>query len=88
MNKIKGVAYLITNREVCGCDVKPFHYCPKHEFECDAVIYNEPNEKALLERFYNKIEEGKPMILTSFNGDKFDIPYIKSRSAHHNISFE
>lgn len=88
MVQSQGIAYLITNREVCGQEVKPFHYCPKHEFECDAVIFNEPNEKALLDKFYGLIDEFRPMILTSFNGDKFDIPFIRQRSSHHGISFE
>jgi DNA polymerase epsilon subunit 1 len=43
------------------------------------TIFNEPDEKALLDRFFAHIKETKPFIFTSYNGDYFDWPFIEER---------
>jgi len=79
-------AILITNRGICGQDVQEFYYRPKEEFECNISIFNESNEKNCLLRFLRLIQEYKPCIISSFNGDKFDWPYVDIRCQINGIS--
>lgn len=71
---------LITNKEFMPEEVINFHYAPKPEFATDVVVYNEVDEKSLLIRFFNVIIDYKPLIISSFNGDRFDWPFIEERS--------
>lgn len=45
----------------------------------DVEVFNEDTELDLLQRFFKIILEYKPLIITSFNGDKFDWPFIEER---------
>lgn len=45
---VDGQGFLITNREIVAGDVEDFEYTPKEEFEGKFVVYNEPDEKALI----------------------------------------
>ncbi len=85
---IRQQAYLITNREIVGDDVADHDYSPKPEYSASVTVYNAPNEKALLLKFGEVIKEVQPHILTSFNGDKFDWPYIETRGTLHNLNLE
>lgn len=49
--------YLITNREIISADVDDFEYTPKPEFEGFFTIFNEPDEAALIQRFFDHILE-------------------------------
>lgn len=49
--------YLITNREIISEDVEDFEYTPKPEFEGFFTIFNEPDENALIQRFFDHIME-------------------------------
>jgi hypothetical protein len=49
--------YLIVNREVVGADIADFEYTPKPEFEGPFTIFNEPNELALLQRFFDHMRK-------------------------------
>ena len=72
-----GRGFLITNRNNVGSDVVDFEYSPKPEYDVGMfTIFNEPNEKALLDRFFTHIRDVKPFIFVTFNGDFFDWPYI------------
>ncbi|MHA1984950.1 MAG: 3'-5' exonuclease, partial [Candidatus Hodarchaeales archaeon] len=51
----------------------------------EAMICN--SEKELIEIFLNLLESEKPEILTDFNGNKFDLPFIQARSEILNVSF-
>lgn len=75
----EGDAYLIVNRDFCGQDVVGFDYAPKPEFECSVTVYNESTERATIKRFFDIIVDYKPLIITSFNGDNFDWPFIHER---------
>ena len=46
------------------------------------------NESALLRRFFTIIKEKKPFIISTYNGDKFDLPFIEKRCEVNNISME
>ena len=51
-------------------------------------IFNEPDEKAVLDKFFNHIRETKPFIITTFNGDFFDWPFIEDRSKTYGMNLE
>ena len=48
-------------------------------------MYNEPNESALLQRFFDHILDIKPHIFVTYNGDFFDWPFVEARAAVHGL---
>ena len=81
---IDGQGFLVTNREIVGEDVQDFEYAPKPEYDVGMfTVFNEPDERSLLVRFFNHILETKPAIFTTYNGDTFDWPFIEGRAEHH-----
>ncbi|CAO3645614.1 unnamed protein product [Cunninghamella echinulata] len=82
---IDGRGYLITNREIVSQDIEDFEYTPKPEFEGPFIIFNEPDEYALLRRFFEHIQESKPTIFVTYNGDFFDWPFVEARAKVHGI---
>lgn len=72
-------AYLIVNRSIVSSDIKDFTYSATAEFEADVQVFNEENEFNLLKKWFSHIRESKPFVITSFNGDKFDWPFIQTR---------
>lgn len=85
---IDGETFLIVNREMVGADVQEFFYCPKKDIEAQVTVYNEPNELACLVKFFQHIKLTKPLVITSFNGDMFDFPFIAERTRRHGLSLE
>ena len=86
---IDGKGFLITNRTVVGDDVTNFEYSPKPEYDIGMfTVFNEPDEKGLLDKFFSHIRETKPFIFTTFNGDFFDWPFINDRCKHYNMNLE
>ncbi|EFN88114.1 DNA polymerase epsilon catalytic subunit A isoform X1 [Harpegnathos saltator] len=85
---IDGQGYLITNRELISSDIRNFEYTPKPEFEGPFMIFNEPNEKATITRFFDHINETKPHIFVTYNGDFFDWPFVEARATIHDISMK
>ena len=69
--------FLIVNREICSKDIKEFTFSPTQDQKYEIIIFNELNEQKCLEKFFNHIKAAKPLIITSFNGDYFDMPFIK-----------
>ncbi|KAK5239094.1 DNA polymerase epsilon catalytic subunit, partial [Exophiala xenobiotica] len=57
---IDGQGFLITNREIVSEDISDFDYTPKEEYEGPFMIFNEPNERAVLERFFCHVKEARP----------------------------
>lgn len=82
---IDSQGYLITNREIVCSDVEDFEYTPKEDFEGKFTVFNEPNEKALLLKFFSHIIKVKPMVIVTYNGDFFDWPFVEARSEFHNL---
>ncbi|XP_043487163.1 DNA polymerase epsilon catalytic subunit 1 isoform X1 [Polistes fuscatus] len=82
---IDGQGYLITNREIISKDIDDFEYTPRPEFEGLFTIYNEPNEKATIKKFFDHIIDVKPHIFVTYNGDFFDWPFVEARAALHNM---
>ena len=77
---IDGEGYLITNREVISEDIEDFEYTPKPEYKGLFTIFNESDELALLERFFEHIREVRPTVISTFNGDFFDWPFVETRA--------
>ncbi|ORX90877.1 putative DNA polymerase epsilon catalytic subunit A [Basidiobolus meristosporus CBS 931.73] len=83
---VDGQGYLITNREIISEDIDDFEYTPKPEFEGPFIIFNEPNEEALIRRFFEHIQELKPTVFVTYNGDFFDWPFVETRALANGIS--
>ncbi|KAK9452621.1 hypothetical protein V1511DRAFT_507411 [Dipodascopsis uninucleata] len=82
---IDGSGYLITNREIISEDIEDFEYTPKDEYRGVFTIFNEPNEKSVIERFFEHIKEVKPTVIATYNGDFFDWPFVDGRAKIHGI---
>ncbi|KAI5310685.1 DNA polymerase epsilon catalytic subunit, partial [Ascosphaera atra] len=82
---IDGQGYLITNREIVSEDIADFEYTPKPEYEGPFSIFNEPDEKALLERFFEHVQDAKPTVIATYNGDFFDWSFVEARASVHGI---
>lgn len=78
---IDGQGFLITNRELVSQDITDFDYTPKPEYEGPFMIFNEPDEKAVIERFFSHIKEAKPTVIATYNGDFFDWPFVEARAS-------
>ncbi|KAF2481504.1 hypothetical protein BDY17DRAFT_301453 [Neohortaea acidophila] len=82
---IDGQGFLITNREIVSEDIQDFDYTPKPEFEGPFLIFNEANEEAVIERFFACIKEARPTVISTYNGDFFDWPFVEARASVHGI---
>lgn len=82
---IDGQGYLITNREIVSHDVEDFEYTPKPEFEGNFIVFNEPNELGLIQKFFDHILEIKPHVVVTYNGDFFDWPFVETRAAVYDL---
>ncbi|CAM9019005.1 unnamed protein product [Wickerhamomyces anomalus] len=83
---IDGDGFLITNREIISEDIDDFEYTPKAEYPGLFTVFNEADEKATLQRFFEHIREAKPTIIATFNGDFFDWPFVEARAAVHDLN--
>ncbi|KAI1424231.1 DNA polymerase epsilon [Xylaria sp. FL1777] len=82
---IDGQGFLITNREIVSEDIADFEYTPKPEYPGPFMIFNEPNEKALIERFFLHVKEARPTVIATYNGDFFDWPFVEARASVNGI---
>ncbi|GMM29176.1 DNA polymerase epsilon catalytic subunit [Martiniozyma asiatica (nom. inval.)] len=82
---IDGDGYLITNRSIISEDIEDFEYTPKPEYPGEFTIFNESDEKALLERFFEHVREVRPTVIATFNGDFFDWPFVENRASYHGL---
>ncbi|XP_061359270.1 DNA polymerase epsilon catalytic subunit A-like [Gastrolobium bilobum] len=80
---VDGQGYLIINRECVGDDIEDLEYTPKPEFEGCFKVTNVQNEIDLLRLWFSHMQEVKPGIYVTYNGDFFDWPFIERRAAHH-----
>lgn len=86
---VDGCGFLITNRTVVGADVHDFEYAPRADYDVGMfTVFNEPDEKALLLKFFDHIRETKPTVFVTFNGDYFDWPFVQRRAETYNIKME
>ncbi|KAH8109429.1 DUF1744-domain-containing protein [Phellopilus nigrolimitatus] len=82
---IDGQGFLITNREIVSEDIEDFEYTPKEGYEGPFTIFNEADEAATIMRFFQHIQEVKPTVMATFNGDFFDFPFLCARAKMHGI---
>lgn len=78
---IDGQGFLITNREIVSEDIADFEYTPKPEFHGPFLVFNEPDERAAIERFFFHIKEARPTVIATYNGDYFDWPFVEARAS-------
>ncbi|RAL10858.1 DNA polymerase epsilon catalytic subunit POL2 [Aspergillus homomorphus CBS 101889] len=78
---IDGQGFLITNREIVSEDINDFEYTPKAEYNGPFMIFNEPDERSVIERFFEHIKEAKPTVIATYNGDFFDWPFVEARAS-------
>jgi len=83
---LDGQGYLIINREVVSEDCDDFEYNPKPEYPGPFYVWNEPDEKALLRRWFNHMRDAQPNVYVTYNGDYFDFPFIETRAKKHGMS--
>ncbi|XP_075685545.1 DNA polymerase epsilon catalytic subunit A [Rhinoderma darwinii] len=83
---IDGQGYLITNREIVSEDIEDFEFTPKPEYEGPFCIFNEPDEAHLIQRWFEHLQETKPSIIVTYNGDFFDWPFVETRATVHGMS--
>ncbi|KAG9000298.1 DNA polymerase epsilon catalytic subunit [Tulasnella sp. JGI-2019a] len=82
---IDGQGFLITNRDIVSEDIEDFEYTPKPEYEGPFTIFNEPDEEAVIRRWFEHIREAKPTVIATYNGDAFDFPFVEARAIVHGI---
>ncbi|QRW08330.1 DNA polymerase epsilon subunit 1 [Ceratobasidium sp. AG-Ba] len=82
---VDGQGFLITNREIVSEDIDDFEYTPKPEYEGPFTVFNEKDEFALLQRWFEHIRECKPTVMATFNGDSFDFPFVEARAKVHGL---
>ncbi|KAL6634447.1 hypothetical protein ACP70R_027118 [Stipagrostis hirtigluma subsp. patula] len=85
---IDGQGYLIINRECVGEDIEDLEYTPKPEFEGHFRVKNVATELDLLKAWFSHMQEVKPGIYVTYNGDFFDWPFLEKRAAHHGIKMK
>lgn len=85
---IDGQGFLIINREIISSDIENFEYTPKPEFEGMFTVFNEPDERATIKKFFTHINEIKPHIFVTYNGDFFDWPFVETRAAVHQMDMK
>ncbi|XP_067406281.1 DNA polymerase epsilon catalytic subunit A [Emydura macquarii macquarii] len=83
---IDGQGYLITNREIVSEDIEDFEFTPKPEYEGPFCVFNEPDEAHLIQRWFEHVQETKPTIMVTYNGDFFDWPFVETRAAAHGLN--
>ncbi|CAL8327108.1 unnamed protein product, partial [Arctogadus glacialis] len=83
---IDGQGFLITNREIVSEDIEDFEFTPKPEYEGPFTVFNEADEAALIQRFFDHVLETKPNIFVTYNGDFFDWPFVETRALQHGLT--
>lgn len=78
---IDGQGFLITNRQIVSQDIADFEYTPKPEYDGPFLVFNEPDERSVIDRFFGHIKEAKPTVIATYNGDFFDWPFVEARAS-------
>ena len=77
------VSHSFLSPQVVGEDIEDFEYTPRPEFEGPFIILNEENEKDLILKFFEHIQELAPNVIVTYNGDFFDFPFVSARAEFH-----
>ncbi|CAE7755915.1 POL2A [Symbiodinium sp. KB8] len=82
---LDGQGYLIINRAIVSKDIDDFEYTPKKEYPGPFTVWNMKDEEAMLRKFFDHIEEVKPHIFVTYNGDFFDWPFVERRASEYGM---
>jgi len=82
---VDGQGFLLINREVVGEDIKDFEYTPKPAYSGPFKVVNLADEPGLLREFLRHVQEIRPQIFVTYNGDYFDWPFLETRMAAHGM---
>ena len=85
---VDGHGFLIINRTIVSEDVDDFEYSPKPEFQGFFTVFNEPDEKSLLTKFSQHVQELRINVFVTFNGDYFDLPFMEERYKVYGLALE
>ncbi|RHZ75402.1 hypothetical protein Glove_214g16 [Diversispora epigaea] len=85
---INNRGYVITNRKIVSEDIRSIKYIPSHVHEYHFNVFNERDEAAVISRFFLQVRKEKPTIITTFNGDAFDWPFIEKRSELYGLNMQ
>ncbi|GMH11122.1 hypothetical protein Nepgr_012963 [Nepenthes gracilis] len=80
---VDGQGFLIINRECLAEDIEDLEYTPKPEFEGCFKTTNVKNEEELLRCWFAHMQDVKPGVYVTYNGDFFDWPFLERRASHH-----
>ena len=82
---VDGQGFLLINREVVGEDIQDFEYTPKPAYSGPFTVVNLADEMGLLRYFLKHIQEVRPQIFVTYNGDYFDWPFLETRMRSHGL---
>ncbi|CAJ0844766.1 4829_t:CDS:10, partial [Entrophospora sp. SA101] len=82
---VDGEGFLITNRCIVSQDIGYLSYSPLKQEDYEFTVFNEKDEESLLRKFFSHIQNEKPSVLVTYNGDNFDMPYVKLRASKYGI---
>ncbi|CAG8525808.1 6532_t:CDS:10 [Diversispora eburnea] len=85
---INNQGYVITNRKIVSEDIRSIKYIPPRVHEYQFNVFNERDEVAVISRFFLQVRKEKPTIITTFNGDAFDWPFIEKRSELYGLNMQ
>ena len=83
---IDGQGYLIISRDIVSEDIEDFEYNPKPAFPGPFKIFNEKSEEDLIRRFFSHVQELRPQVIVTYNGDFFDWPFLETRAEKMGLS--
>jgi len=66
-------------------DIEDFEYTPKAAYTGPFTVANLADEAAALRHFIRHIQELRPQIYVTYNGDYFDWPFLEARMRAHGI---
>lgn len=66
-------------------DIQDFEYTPKPAYPGPFTVANLADEAAVLKHFLRHVQEVRPQIFVTYNGDYFDWPFLEARMRAHGI---
>lgn len=79
------VTWVVVVREIVSEDIEDFEYTPLPKYEGPFKVMNLPDERAMLRRWIEHVQELRPQIWVTYNGDFFDWPFLDARMRSHGI---
>lgn len=52
------------------------------------IVFNEEDEEATIRKFFDHIQELKPHVIVTYNGDFFDWPFVDNRAKKYNLDMK